>query len=274
MCENVQTIKNKGSKRDLPKPSGGKGSVWLASCPFACGEEEEEGLSDSVLEDEGDCRESEGEGVLRIPCANNSHRVRGPCIPFLCRLSPCTRASPWGSTDLSKWLQRFTSTWPGKSRLRCSWYEVHVGGVKWGQRAIWGGGLARTQMISKKNRAVTGKIIRESSGTNSCSWCLNYSTAMYKKKNPRLQFFLVLPTTSKSESIGAIHWESMAFQNRSMSLSAFRMAYWQHQRAIQTFLLARVLSAPSTAALGPARLKEPPITLAISIACDELLSVQ
>lgn len=40
----------------------------------------------------------------------------------------------------------------------------------------------------------------------------------------------MLPTTSKSESIGVIHWKSMAFQNRSMSLSAFRMAYWQHQR--------------------------------------------
>lgn len=96
-------------------------------------------------------RESEGEGALRIPCANNSHRVRGVCFPFLCRQSPCTRASLWGSTDLSKRLQQFTSTWSGKSRLRCSWYEVHVGGVKWGQRAIWGGVLERTQMISKKN---------------------------------------------------------------------------------------------------------------------------
>lgn len=37
--------------------------MWLASCPFACGEEEEEGLSDSVQEDEG---ESEGEGGLTI----------------------------------------------------------------------------------------------------------------------------------------------------------------------------------------------------------------
>lgn len=77
----------------------------------------------------------------------NSHRVRGSCFPFLCRLSPCTRASPWGSSDLSKRLQWFTSTWSGKSRLRCSWYKsrgswIHVGGVsvKWGQRAVWGGG--------------------------------------------------------------------------------------------------------------------------------------
>lgn len=44
-----------------------------------------------------------------------------------------------------------------------------------------------------------------------------------------------MPTTSESESIGAIRWESMPFQSRSMSLSAHRMAYWQHQWAIQTF---------------------------------------
>lgn len=60
---------------------------------------------------------------------------------------------------------------------------------------------AHTDDLQEKNTALTAKIISESSGTNSCSWC----TEMYKKtKKTSLVFFCVLPTTSKSESIDAI----------------------------------------------------------------------
>lgn len=213
------------------------------------------------------CRESEGEGALRIPCANNSHRVRGLCLPFLCRLSPCTRASHW-------FVKMVTTVYFHMVRQISS--EMFL---------IWG---SRGWSKMRAEGDLRGWHTDDFQEKQSSNWKDNQGIEWNKllflvpelqhrnvqENNPRLSFFLCcqrLPNQSPLVwSIGKAwlfktdqcHWVHSEWHTDSIN------------GAIQTFLLALVLAAPSTAAPGPARLKEPPITLVISIACDELLSVQ
>lgn len=130
---------------DLPKPSGGKGSVWLASCPFACGGRGRGGLEwisaggwRSLRKESEGGRGSYASIELTIVTGSG-----GCASPFLAGCHPAHEQRREAALICQKRLQRFTSTWSGKSHLRCSWYlgwgELAPRGWSFSKMRAWGG---------------------------------------------------------------------------------------------------------------------------------------